>query len=194
MKKLIKASAAILASLSIAVPGIVSAHSGSISYTGPNSTNRATFNDSNDTDVENNNNVSLTSSKTQRATSGNVEAEHNTTAGNATSGAASNDASLHASVTVDNSSASGMSAGTMGSGDNTATIDHTGPNSTNKVTVTTNNDLTITNNNNVSVRSTVNQTAKSGNVEVSGNTTGGNATSGDASNTSSSEFTLSITN
>ena len=43
MKKLLQASAAVLAGISIAVPGIVSAHTGSIDTTGPDSYNTAKF-------------------------------------------------------------------------------------------------------------------------------------------------------
>ena len=193
MKKLLQASAAVLAGISIAVPGLVSAHTGSIDTTGPDSVNTATFHEKNRTEVRNNNNLHLNNMASQVAATGDAMVYHNTTAGDAGSGDAANDNSVMADVAIDNTSAAPMGAG-AGAGDSSADISNTGPDSKNKVEVKSENTVKVTNNNNVCLNNTVSQVATSGDVKVSGNTTGGNATSGDASNTSSSSFTLSINN
>lgn len=194
MKKLLQASAAVLAGISIAVPGIVSAHTGSIDTTGPDSHNTASFDETNKTDVKNNNDLMLRNNANQSSYTGDATAKHNTTAGDATSGDASNTNHVGANVSVDNSGSSSMAAATTGSGSSSADISNTGPDSTNKVTVKTENSVKVTNNNNVCVDNNVSQHASSGDVKVSDNTTGGNATSGSASNSSTSDFTLAITN
>lgn len=192
MKKLLQASAAVLAGISIAVPGIVSAHTGSIDTTGPDSWNTAEFDESNEATVKNNNNLSLANSASQNANSGDVSAKHNTTAGDAASGDADNSNDVSADVSVDNSGS--MPSFDMGGSDSSADISNTGPDSHNKVEVETRNEVRVTNNNNVNVVNNVSQSASTGSAKVYGNTTGGDATSGNASNTSSSSFTLSVTN
>jgi signal peptidase len=54
--------------------------------------------------------------------------------------------------------------------------------------------VTCTNNNNVNISSNTNQSATSGNVESTGNTTGGSAQSGNASNSSSTSVNVNIDN
>ncbi len=192
MKKLLQASAAVLAGISIAVPGIVSAHTGSIDTTGPDSWNSASFDESNKATVKNNNNLSLANAASQGAHSGDVTARHNTTAGDAASGDADNSNDVSADVSVDNSGS--MPSFDMGGSNSSADISKTGPDSHNKVEVKSRNEVRVTNNNNVSISNEVCQNATTGSAKVSDNTTGGDATSGNASNTSSSSFTLSVAN
>lgn len=196
MKKLIKTSAAILASLSIAVPGIVSANMADIGTTGPDSTNTVAFENESTTDVENNNDLGLTNSASQSGSSGSADVSDNTTGEDAMSGDVENATELSASVMIDNGSAAGAIGDGMGAGmsDDEATIDNTGPDSTNEVTFNDSSSVTLQNNNSVSVSNSVSQNATSGDATVHHNTTGGGATSGSVRNTSTSEFTLSVTN
>lgn len=77
---------------------------------------------------------------------------------------------------------------------NEGTNSNTGYGSTNTVTATNTNTTTVTNNNDIDVTNNNNQTAHSGDVTSSRNTTGGNATSGNATNNSTSAFDVKIEN
>jgi len=181
--------------LVVGLAGFAGATSGSIGNTGPDSTNKVEYKDSSHVDVDNNNSLGLNNSNSQSASSGDASAKHNTTAGDAMSGDAMNDNSVDATVEVDNSSAgSAALAGNTGSGDLNATIDTTGPDSYNKVEYSNKSTVDVTNNNNVNVSNSNSQSASSGNAKVYDNTTGGSATSGSVSNTSSSTFTIRVTN
>lgn len=68
---------------------------------------------------------------------------------------------------------------------NEATIENTGPDSTNTVTVNNSQNATLSNNHSVTVSNENDQSASTGSATVDDNTTGGDATSGDAENTNS---------
>lgn len=194
MKKLIKTSAGILAALSLAVPGVVSANMADLKDTGPSSSNNVEVNSQQKATTENNNDLKLDNSTSQDAKTGSATAEDSTTAGDAGSGDAENMNDMSVAVDVDNSgSTQGMDWG-MGSGEHEATIENTGPDSDNNVEFNSNSELKITNDNKISISNSVDQTSKSGDAKVSHNTTGGDAMSGNASNTSTTEFTLSVKN
>jgi hypothetical protein len=82
----------------------------------------------------------------------------------------------------------------LGGVDFDASIENTGPDSENEVSVESELEIDIENDNNLSVVSTNTQTATSGDAEVDGNTTGGDAITGDASNESSTSITFEVTN
>lgn len=153
-----------------------------VSTTGPNSSVTVTSNNS--STVTNNNNLSVTNTSTQTASSGSANVSNNTTGGNATSGNASNSNSTTTSLQITNLSS-------MPSND-TWSASTTGPNSPIHEYIT--NNTTVTNNNNVRVTNRNNQTASTGEAEVTDNTTGGNATSGNASNNNCTSTSISINN
>jgi len=162
--------------------------------TGPNSNNQVTFNGWDTRNVDNYNRVTVKNWNPQEAKTGRAEVEHNTTGGNATSGDATNDSLLRASVSISNASSSAAAMNT-GSGGQTGTISGaTGPSSNNQVTFNGGTTVNVDNTNKVYVHNSNEQYARSGSAEVSGNTTGGNATSGDATNISTNETTVTITN
>lgn len=182
--------------LVVGLAGFAGATSGDISDTGPDSSNIVKSDTSQRVRVENNNHLGVQNSNTQRATTGDARANHNTSAGDATTGAASNDNSFDAAVTVDNSASSGalMGVGGAGTGDNSASINQTGPDSVNKVTFKSTSNVKVENNNDLHVTNTNRQTATSGDARVTDNTEGGSATTGDASNTTSSSITFDVSN
>ncbi len=192
-KQLIRAAATTVLGLSLTT-GFAAAATGDISNTGPNSTNHVRSHVTNSATVANHNDLRATNNNTQTSRTGEAEAEHNTTAGDATSGSASNDNSLSASVSVDNSAGSAWLNGMSSGGDNSGTIHTTGPSSRNAIESTVTNTLHVTNTNNLTVSNTNHQTATSGDASVENNTTGGSATTGDASNSNSTMLDFSVTN
>lgn len=181
--------------LVVGLAGFAGATSGSIGTTGPDSNNQIKHESSTKLDVDNNNNLDLTNDNHQDASSGNAKVRDNTSGGDAQSGNVGNTNSLDATVAVDNSgSTNGLGMGSGNGGSDSATISNTGPDSKNEVKFENKSAVTVDNNNDVHVSNTNNQTATSGNAEVSHNTTGGSATSGSAMNTSSSSFTIRLTN
>lgn len=189
-KTLIRAAATTVLGLSLTT-GLAAAD---INNTGPSSHNKVETTTSNTARLHNNNNISGSNSNSQSASTGKAEAEHNTTAGDAMSGAASNSNDVGVTISVDNTGAMGGLGGWATAPEDPGTIDTTGPNSSNEIKTRVTNSLHVTNNNNVSFTNTSSQSATSGSAEVSGNTTGGSATSGDASNTNSSTFDFSVSN
>ncbi|MDB5169705.1 MAG: hypothetical protein JWN82_101 [Candidatus Saccharibacteria bacterium] len=77
---------------------------------------------------------------------------------------------------------------------NTATISNTGSDSNNVIKTTNRNTTVVSNHNNVDVTNNNHQSANSGDVESENNTTAGEASSGTASNTSRSEYEVTINN
>lgn len=189
-KQLIRAAATTVLGLSLTT-GIAAADIGN---TGPSSHNKVETTTSNHARLHNNNNISGSNSNGQSASTGKAEVEHNTTGGDASSGAASNSNEVSAMITVDNSGAVSGLGGWASAPSDPGSIDTTGPNSSNEIKTRVTNSLHVTNNNNVSFTNSSSQSASSGSAEVSGNTTGGSASTGDASNTNSSTFEFSVTN
>jgi hypothetical protein len=192
-KQLYRAAAATVLGLSLTT-GIVAADTGNIGTTGPNSTNTVTSTKTDNSHVSNLNAVSAFSHNYQTARTGYAKSSTNTGGGNATTGAAMNSTSLTAAVNVSNpNSGNSGSNGVMAS--NSGTISGpTGPYSTNTVSSRYTDNSTVMNHNFVNVVSTNSQTATSGDASVDHNTSGGSATSGNATNTSSSNFTFTVTN
>lgn len=181
--------------LVVGLAGFAGASSGTIGTTGPDSNNEVTHDSNVDMDFDNRNDLNLDNNSDQWASSGEVEVEGNTTGGDAETGSASNANSVSATVEFDNSQAASSFDGAMGgSGSNSGTINNTGPDSNNEVRYESRVDVNVDNNNDVRIDNDVDQSSRSGDAEVRNNTTGGSATSGNVSNTSSSSFTVRITN
>lgn len=75
-----------------------------------------------------------------------------------------------------------------------SSIDTTGPDSTNKVEVSSYNKAELKNKNNLGVNNNNDQDADTGYAKVKGNTTGGDATSGDAENSNDTSTDVSVDN
>lgn len=194
MKKLSRVIGVAVLALSLG-SGAVSAATGSISTTGPDSTNQVTVNDEQRSRVNNDNHVRLDNDTYQRASSGRVEVEHNTTGGGASSGDVVNDNLTRATLRLDNTAAATAAVEVSGGlGSVSGSINNTGPDSTNQVTFNSSSSVHVDNDNHISLDNDTHQSAYSGSAEVSGNTTGGSASSGDATNINTSEFTLTIEN
>lgn len=191
MKKLLRSLAAVALSLSLTT-GVAAASS--IGTTGPSSRNNIESRSSENRRVDNNNNVRVRNDNPQSARTGDATADYNTTAGDAQTGAASNDSLLRGTVTLDNGSANMDSASAMNAASQSGAINNTGPNSSNNIRFNTRSDLRVNNTNNLSVENNNRQSATSGTAVVSGNTTGGSAMSGDASNISTVDLSFNVTN
>lgn len=198
MKRLLKnlGVTTAVAAFAVAPVGLVSAQSGDIDTTGPDSTNKIDFRNDSRFKVHNDNRLSATNNNPQTATTGDVKIQRNTEGGDGESGAASNDSYLAVTANVDNSGSGEAACGCANGngGDSTASITKTGPDSYNKVVFRNTSSVEVRNNNNISVTNNNAQTATSGNVEVSRNTEAGNGTSGDASNISTTTIDLSVSN
>jgi len=197
MIKIKKAVGASVLSLGLVVglAGFAGATSGTIGTTGPDSYNEVTSKSRTETRVKNNNNVNLSSKNHQYTSSGDAKVKGNTTGGSARSGDGENHNSVGATIEVDNSQTAGVVAG-VGSGDDhgTGSITNTGPDSVNKVKSEKSVRINVDNNNNIHIYNSNDQAAKSGDAEVTHNTTGGDATSGSVTNTNSSTFEVRVTN
>lgn len=180
--------------LVVGVAGFAGASSGTIGTTGPSSDNEIRHDSDVDLDIDNDNDVDLWNHNKQRASSGDAEVKYNTTGGDAETGDAENMNSVEATVEIDNSNAADAFSGVGNGQNNSGTINNTGPYSDNEVKFENDVDIDVDNDNDVKIHNNVDQSAYSGDAEVRTNTTGGNATTGSVSNTSSSSFTVRITN
>ncbi len=143
------------------------------------------------TRITNNNHVYINNNVSQRANSGNAVVAHNTWGGSAQSSNAFNQSDVNSNVAVDNNN-SGLGGNQSSFSSNIGNDWDNAGNNTRIVRNTTT--TTVANNNNVNVDNNVNQSARSGNAIVFGNTKAGSATSGDASNSSSVSTTVAINN
>lgn len=183
--------------LVVGLAGFAGATSGSNTTTGPDSYNVVKQKIRSRLEVNNHNNVHVSNTNHQTASTGDAEATHNTTAGDAMSGNAGNDNSLHGSVSVSNSGAGSAAAAAMNmpqSSSFTGSNTNTGPDSTNIVKSSTSTNVEVNNHNDISVSNSNTQSAYSGDATVSHNTTGGSAVTGDATNSNSTTLDLSVSN
>ncbi len=174
-----------------------------ISFTGPNSTNNASVNNSTNALVDFTNIVKLANVLNSAAMSGSANVSGNTNGGNSQSGDAivmANVVNLLNSVwnlsggavvtfvknifgnffgdiTI---SAPDITAGNQTTGGGSSSTNTTGPNSNNNATLNNSNNLKVNVANQGTIDNTIDLSAASGSAEVAGNTKGGNATSGDA--------------
>ncbi len=196
MKKLLGLFVAVLVSVGL-TGGIVAANSGAIDGTGPGSRNEISDKDNSRVNLNNRTDVDARIDTDQYASSGDAWVKFNTTGGSASSGDASNENSVEADLSIDNSGSSSAAlacACNGGGGGNSSSIDNTGPLSKNEIKHENNSRVEVNNKTDVNFNNNVKQVAKTGNTAVFLNTTGGDATSGDASNSSSTVFSLSVTN
>ncbi len=191
--KLLRLGAAGVMSLSLGAFGVVGATSGTIDTTGPGSTNEVIVENDVTSDVDNDTDIEATNRNPQRARSGRAVVRHNTTGGDATSGAAANDSLLRATVDVDNGDC-GCDEVDLGGGDFSGDISNTGPDSDNLAQYTNTVDWSVDNDTDITINNHNSQSANSGYAAVTGNTTGGDATSGDASNIGTVELEISVSN
>lgn len=194
-----RAIAASITSLGLVVglAGLAAADNstGTISGNGANSSNTVRTKNIHRLHVDNDNDVHLTNNNPQYASSGDANSQYNTGGGaNATSGAANNFSTMHASVSLNNSSAMGGGGG-GGSNTTNGTISGNGAFSTSTVNTKNVSSVNVDNDNDVRVTNNNCQTATTGDATSSYNVGGSsNATSGPATNTSNSDFSVSITN
>jgi hypothetical protein len=142
-----------------------------IFLTGPDSTNRITFDNRNNFRLNNTNNVGITNLNDQNARSGDVDIHGNTVVrgGGSGSGDAYNTNSTVNAVSATNSSPS--FSGNFGSGGSgSASIGVTGPDSYNSIRSNNNSNTNISNRNTVGIANVNQQTAQSGDVSISHNT------------------------
>lgn len=181
--------------LVVGLAGFAGAASGTIGTTGPDSHNEIMSESHYELDVENDNDIKLDNKNHQDASSGYTEVSDNTTGGDATSGDGANDNSVDAMIEIDNSQSAGVLNGVgSGSEHNTGSISNTGPDSENEIKFENKVEIDVDNDNNIRVYNNNHQVAESGAAVVKHNTTGGDATSGSVTNTSSSTFTVRVTN
>jgi hypothetical protein len=192
-----KLGAAVLSlGLVVGLSGFAGAATGTIDTTGPRSDNTIRSDTSQRVEVENENDLDVDNDNDQTAETGEAEVTENTEGGDAETGNASNANELDATLSVDNSASVGALAdwGGNGSGNNEATIENTGPRSDNHVRFESRSTVDIDNDNDLSVENNNDQTATSGDAEVSDNTDGGSATTGNATNTNSTTIRFNVTN
>lgn len=174
--------------------GLVGATSGTIETTGPDSTNEIEDHISQEVEVKNDNDLRINNMNLQRAETGEVEAEHNTTADDAETGSAENATSLEVDVEIDNGG-SGIGVAIVDpETSNEGGIETTGPESHNEVEFSSKTEIEIKNENDLHINTFNAQTAISGDAEVEQNTTAGDAVTGDASNDSSVSMSFTIAN
>jgi len=160
---------------------------GSISNTGPNSNNTLGGNSSNDLTQNNNTNLNVDNVVGQNATTGNSLVIGNTSAGNATSGDATDTANV---INLLQSAANALGPNTLtfvdninGNVDGNLLLD---PSTLSDVQPATsgnangNNNITINNQSDATINNNLDLDANTGNATTTQNTTGGNATSGSA--------------
>lgn len=131
--------------------------------------------------IDNENDVELESTTVQNATSGDITIDGNTTVEDVESGAARNTQTTDVSIDIDNSSGvENLPAPVAPTNNNGHHHRGYGMN------------IDIDNENDIEIANTVEQTATSGSVTVTDNTTVGDVTTGAATNTSTSTFSISI--
>jgi hypothetical protein len=182
--------------LVVGVAGFAGASSGTIGNTGYQSLNEINHESSTNVGVNNDNNVDLLNENLQRAYSGDAVVELTANGGNAMTGSASNANMVAGTVEIDNSHAAAAVSGATGAtaGSNDGSVWNTGANSQNQVNFEHSTNVGVTNTNDVSIENSNYQSARSGDAEVRYNVNGGSATTGNVSNTSSSTFTVRVTN
>lgn len=184
-------------SLLVGLSGFAGAVDGSIENTGPDSYNTIKSEIERKIKVWNDNDLRLDNDNYQRAYTGDAETNDNTTGGDAESGNASNTNALNVTATVDNAASADAWSDVLGGGGgggSSASIEETGPDSTNKIKFEDTTKVYINNDNDIRVYNDNNQRASSGDAEVTHNTTGGDATTGNATNTNTTTVNLTVRN
>jgi hypothetical protein len=196
MKKLLRFAAIAVLGLSMTT-GVVSAVdvNGSIDNSGRNAHNALSVESETDVDVDNDNDVDVKNFNLQVAASGEAEVKDNRTGGDASTGDASNDNWTATTVRIDNSGSSQAALDCACNGGSVSgSIDNSGRNAHNALSVESKTEIDVDNDNDVDVNNVNLQFAVSGDATVKDNRTGGSATTGDASNVNTTETTVEITN
>jgi hypothetical protein len=193
MKKILRLLAIAVLALSLGTAG-ASAATGDIFNTGPDSYNKIEFENRHDVDVNNRTRANINNNNPQYAETGEAKVNHNTTGGDATSGEATNDSLLRVAGSVDNTASSLAALEGASNGDDSASIEQTGPDSYNKVEFENKTYVDVNNKTSLNVNNNNPQTAVSGDARVEDNTTGGDATSGDACNISTVDVSFEVNN
>lgn len=195
MKKLLRTTAAIVASAGLAIPGIAAAHNISVDTEGPNSPARVHLDRDYRTDVDLKNDLDFKNKNDQRAETGDATARNNTTVGDVGTGEAWVDNTLDASVSIDNTNAvSAALGGGGGGGDLEVDVSTQGPNSPARVNIDSDVRVDVDVKNDVDVYNSNYQRATSGDATARNNTTVGNVTTGDATAVNETSFELNISN
>ena len=183
-----------MATMSLA--GFAAASSVKFDTTGPDSRNEVRLTHHNDVSVRNNNRLNVNNTNDQSAHTGDVNATRNTSvSGDLFSGHAMNSHTQSTDVSVDNSSSSAAMMAGSGSGtSHEVSFSLTGPDSHNMVNIDERHNMSVTNTNDLNVNNNNRQTATSGNVNATRNTTVGGLSSGDAKNDSQQTTSVSISN
>jgi hypothetical protein len=193
MGKLLLGAAAVVASLSLTA-GVAAAQTGSVDTSGPGAFVKVEANKKNKVRVYNTNKVDLENRTYQKASSGDAKVKFNTTAGDVSTGDASNANALSATVNLNNTSTLG-DLDCLCEGDGAGLdVDTSGPAAKVFVDANSYNSVKVNNYNKVEVENKTEQKAYSGDASAAFNTTVGDVTTGNASNTNSSSFSVSITN
>lgn len=154
-----------------------SGNSGTNNVTGPESDNRININNDRAVDVWNSNTATVNNSVNVTADTGNNDADYNTGPASVSTG----NAWLRAAVgTHVNDSATAVSAGAGGTGDNSGSNSTTGPYADNYVTLNNTSRVTVNNVNDLIVENFVEALSNSGANSASYNTLGGSIGSGNA--------------
>ena len=197
MRKLLLGAATIVTSLGLTA-GVAAAQTGggNIRDTGPDSSATINTKVGSKTQVNTENDLSVSDTNNQTGWSGDAGVFHNTRGGSATSGAVKNSRSFSLSAAIDNNTAQPLAAAMSGPSGATGggSISDTGPNSSADINTRVHTSTEVNTANTLSIDSSSTQSGYSGNAEVSGNTHGGDATSGPVSNSSTSSVTIHITN
>ncbi len=180
--------------LVVGLSGFAGAASGDIDWTGPDSYNKVDIEKEHRVDIDNHNDLDVDNDNDQYASSGDAEVVHNNRGGDAETGNAYNENELDVSASVDNGGSASAWAGVGGGGSSSASISDTGPDSYNKVEIRDTTRIDVENRNDINVTNNNDQTARSGDAVVAGNTRGGSATTGDASNRNSTTVRLDVSN
>jgi len=197
MRKLLLGAATLVTTIGLGA-GVAAAQTGggSIQDTGPDSSASIRTHVRTHTDIDNRNNLTVTNTNAQTASSGKAVVAHNTRGGDAVSGDARNSNSTNISASIRNNTSDTLQAalnnvpGSVGGG----SISDTGPDSSARISTRVSTSTRVNNYNDLTVTNTSSQSAFSGDAIVAHNTHGGDAVSGDASNTNSTSITLSVNN
>ncbi|MBW3538048.1 hypothetical protein KY386_00975 [Candidatus Parcubacteria bacterium] len=172
--------------------GVAAAHSVNLDTTGPGSLNRVRIDQSGSVRVDHRNNVAVNNDVNQVAVSGDARVSGNTVGGDAVSGDAVNLSDLSTVISISGFDCGCDLLGGSG-GDHDVTIDTTGPDSDNRVRITTATRVRVNLRNTVAVTNEVDQVAVSGDAVVTHNTSAGAADSGAALNDSDATTDVSLT-
>lgn len=193
MKKAVLKLAASV-SVSIGFMGGVAVAAPVVTNTGMGSYNKIKVTNKQLCELKNKNTISAKNVTTQSSSTGNAKVKNNTTGGTAVSGAAGNTNTAAAGVAVSNPTDATMCDTVLATDGSDSRVANTGAYSVNVIENKNTNKVKVVNSNNISIYNATLQGSHSGNAIVQGNTTGGSATSGSATNTSTSTFTINVTN